>query len=91
VGKSFAEKHGVELEKIFGLVSKMTSLCTLIFVAFSSQMALAPDVKNAFLNDDILEQVNTCPSLGGCIHKTMRRRMGGEKVRFVVGLGRKQI
>ena len=90
MGKSFAEKHGVELEKIFGLVAKMTSLCTLILLP-SLRNGPCPDVKKAFLNDDFLEQVNTRPSLGECIHKTMRRGMGGEKVRFVVGLGRKQI
>lgn len=51
-----------ELQKIFAIVVKMTTICTLIAVVSVHQWNFFEiDVKNAFLNDDFQNEVCTVP------------------------------
>lgn len=52
-------------EETFALVAKMTIVCTLITVASVRQWHISKmDIKNAFLNDNLHEEVYMVPPLG---------------------------
>lgn len=53
----------MDYKKTFVYVPKMTTICTLIVVAFVRQWSISQlDVINAFLNSDLQKEVYTKPS-----------------------------
>jgi len=58
VAKRYTQEYGMDYEETFSLVTKMTIVRTLIVVAFIFQWKIFQmDVKNAFLNGDLHEEV----------------------------------
>uniref|UniRef100_A0A5B6YVD8 Putative gag-pol polyprotein n=1 Tax=Davidia involucrata TaxID=16924 RepID=A0A5B6YVD8_DAVIN len=65
VAKGFAQKYGIDYEETFAPVAKMTTVCTVIAVATVRQWGLSQmDVKNVFLNGDLVEEVFMVPPPG---------------------------
>lgn len=65
VAKGFAQEYGIDYEETFAPVAKLTSVRTLISVASKLQWPLYQmDVKNAFLNGDLQEEVYMKPPPG---------------------------
>jgi hypothetical protein len=58
VAKGYSQQYGMDYEETFASVAKMTTICTLIVVASIRQWHISQlDVKNAFLNRDLQEEV----------------------------------
>ena len=64
VAKGFIQKYEIDYEEIFALVTRISSICTLLAIATVSKWDLFQmDVKNAFFNGDLSEEVYMQPSL----------------------------
>ena len=62
VAKGYSQQYGMDYEEIFVPVAKMTTICTLIVVTLVLQWHISKlDVKNAFLNGDLQEEVYMAP------------------------------
>jgi hypothetical protein len=58
VARCFTQEYGVDYEETFALVARLTSVHALLAVAASRHWSLCQmDVKNAFLNGDLTEEV----------------------------------
>ncbi|OAE34576.1 hypothetical protein AXG93_1487s1220 [Marchantia polymorpha subsp. ruderalis] len=56
--KGFAQQYGLDYDETFSPVAKMATICTLVVMATSNQWLLHQmDVKNAFLNGGLQEEV----------------------------------
>ncbi|KAK4336544.1 hypothetical protein RND71_044146 [Anisodus tanguticus] len=65
VAKGFAQEYGMDYEETFAPVAKMTSIRVLIVVASVRHWHISQmDVKNAFLNGDLQEEVYMVPPSG---------------------------
>jgi len=65
VAKGYSQQYGMDYEETFASVVEMTTICTLIVVASIRQWYVSQlDVKNAFLNGDLQEEVYMAPPPG---------------------------
>ena len=63
--KSFTQEYGVDYEKTFTLVARISSIRALLAIAAASKLDIFQmDVKNAFLNRDLSEEVYMQPPPG---------------------------
>ena len=71
VAKGFTQDYGIDYEETFAPVARLSSVRTLLVVAASRQWKLFQmDVKTAFLNGDLSEEVYMQPYLVFLIHLT---------------------
>ena len=62
VAKGFTQEYGIDYEETFARVARISSVHTLLAIATASKWDLFQmDVKNAFLNGDLSEEVYTQP------------------------------
>ncbi|KAL3511542.1 hypothetical protein ACH5RR_024259 [Cinchona calisaya] len=65
VAKGFAQEYGIDYEETFAPVARLTSVRSLLAVAASRRWSLFQlDVKNSFLNGDLIEDVYMKPPHG---------------------------
>ncbi|GKU89604.1 hypothetical protein SLEP1_g3726 [Rubroshorea leprosula] len=65
VTKGFTQEYGIDYEETFAPVARLTSVCILLAIAAIQRWKLFPmDVKNAFLNGDLEEEVYMKPPPG---------------------------
>ena len=65
VAKGFTQQYGINDEENFALVARISSICALLVVAAASKWDIFQmDVKNAFLNGDLSEEVYMQPPPG---------------------------
>ncbi|KAI3703060.1 hypothetical protein L6452_28815 [Arctium lappa] len=65
VAKGFNQEYGIDYEETFAPVARVTSVCSLLAIAATKQWPLFQiDVKNAFLNGDLSEEVYMTPPPG---------------------------
>jgi hypothetical protein len=58
VAKGYAQKYGIDYQETFAPVAKLNTICILISIAANRDWPLQQfDVKNAFLNGDLKEEV----------------------------------
>ncbi|GKV08832.1 hypothetical protein SLEP1_g20408 [Rubroshorea leprosula] len=63
VAKGFTQEYGINYEETFALVARLTSVCSLLAIAALRRWKLFQiNVKNAFLNSDLEEEVYMKPS-----------------------------
>ncbi len=84
VVKGYAHENGIDYEETFTLVAHITSVCSLLAIATVYQWLLVQmDVKSAFLNGDLTEEVymQEPPGYPGCPDKVclLRRAFYGLK------------
>ena len=71
VAKGFAQEYGMDYEETFASVSKHTTIRALIAVASARQWSISQmDVKNAFLNGNLQEEVYMEP-VTLCYHRVV--------------------
>jgi hypothetical protein len=62
VARGFQQEHGRDYDKTFDSVAHMTTIRTLLIVASVRGCSISQlDVKNAFLNGELREDVYMCP------------------------------
>jgi hypothetical protein len=67
VARGFTQEYSVDYEETFTLVARLSSVHALLVVAASRHWSISlsqMDVKNAFLNGDLSEEVYMQPPLG---------------------------
>ena len=65
VAKGFTQEYGIDYEETFAPVARISPVRALLTVVVASKWDLFQiDVKNAFLNEDLSEEVYMQPSLG---------------------------
>jgi hypothetical protein len=65
VARGFTQEYGVDYEETFAPVARLSFVCALLAIAASRHWSLSQmDVKNAFLNGDLSEEVYMQPPLG---------------------------
>ena len=65
IAKGFTQEYGIDYEETFTPVARLSSVRTLLAVTASRQWKLFQmDVKNAFLNGDLSEEVYMQPPPG---------------------------
>ena len=65
VAKGFTQKYEIDYEEIFTSVARILSVCALLAVSTTSKWDIFQmDVKNAFLNGDLSEEVYMQPPPG---------------------------
>ena len=65
VAKGYAQEYGIDYEETFAHVARITSVCSLFAIVAVHQWPLFQiDVKNAFLNGDLTEEVYMQAPLG---------------------------
>ena len=65
VAKGFTQEYGIDQEETFALVARISSVCALLAIAAASKCDLFQmDVKNAFFNGDLSEEVYMQPPPG---------------------------
>lgn len=65
VAKGFAHEYGIDYEETFALVARLTYVRSLLAISATHQWPLYQiDVKNAFLNGDLTEEVYMRPPPG---------------------------
>jgi hypothetical protein len=84
VAKGYAQEYGIDYEETFALVARISSVCSLLAIAAVHQWPLFQmDVKNAFLNGDLTEEVymQAPPIYSDCPDKVclLRRALYGLK------------
>ena len=67
VAKGYTQQHGIDYHKNFSLIVKMPTIRCIITLAASNHRSLFQlDAINAFLNDDLIEEVYMSPPTGLC-------------------------
>ena len=84
VAKSFTQEYGIDYEETFAPVARISSVCSLLAVVVANKWNLFQmDVKNAFLNGDLSEEVYMQPPPGLSIESNkvchLRRALHGLK------------
>jgi hypothetical protein len=84
VAKGYAQEYGIDYEETFAHVARITSVRSLLAIAVVHQWPLFQmDVKNAFLNGDLTEEVymQAPPGYSDCPNKVclLRRALYGHK------------
>ncbi|RVW56960.1 Retrovirus-related Pol polyprotein from transposon TNT 1-94 [Vitis vinifera] len=84
VAKGFTQEYGIDYEETFAPVARISSVCALLAVAAARKWDLFQmDVKNAFLNGDLSEEVYMQPPPGLSIESNkvchLRRALYGLK------------
>ena len=65
IAKGFTQEYGIDYEETFALVARISSVRALLAVAAASKWDIFQmDVKNAFLNRELSEEVYMQPPLG---------------------------
>lgn len=65
IGRGILQKFGVDYSKTFNLIIKNTIIRVfLTLMLFKGWKVRQMNVNNAFLNEDLLEDVDMCQSLG---------------------------
>ena len=65
VAKGFNQEYGIDYEQTFAPIARVTSVRSLLAIAATKQWPLFQiDVKNAFLNGDLSEEVYMTPTPG---------------------------
>ena len=84
VAKCFTQEYGIDYEETFAPVARISFVCTLLVVAAANKWDLFQmDVKNAFFNGDLSEEVYMQPPPGLSIDSNkvchLRRALYGLK------------